>query len=288
MKLSTTLNLYTLRGTTNRLELAPKAVTICKEAGFEAVDVMLKEVSSWGSEKMRLAWADELLDAMEQEGLKASQCHGYFEKTREMDDTTLYGPYRDKILESISLASRLGIPHMVIHPLPYMESRGLSFQESLQLNATFFRTLTDKLAACGIQACLENIPGEYATADGLLVLREHIGAPELFSFCWDTGHANLVPETKDTQSAHIRKLGTLLHATHIQDNHGGRDEHLLPMMGTIDWKAEIKALCESGYQGDFTYESAQNVNHLPDDDILRKEMIRYSVHLGRYLLGYAR
>lgn len=285
MQLSTTLNLYTLRGSVNHTDFAPKAVGICKAAGFDAIDVMLKEVVANSTMSESEAWADSLLKAMEREGIRASQCHGYFTNTRQMDDTTLMGPYRDNILRSISLASRLGISEMVIHPLPLEESRGISFEQSLEVNTAFFQSLDNALVAHKVHACLENIfSSEYADSESLLRLRERIGSPERFYFCWDTGHANLVEKVRDTQPAHIRLLGSLLHATHIQDNHGVQDEHLLPMMGTIDWLPVIKALHESGYQGDFTYETAQNVNHLPDDDILRLEMIRYSVHLGRYLL----
>lgn len=289
MRLSTTLNLYTLRGSVNHTDLAPKAVGICKAAGFDAIDVMLKEVVATGTPREAETWADSLLEAMNREGMQASQCHGYFENTRQMDDTTLMGPYRDKILQSISLASQLGISEMVVHPLPLMESRGITFEQSLAVNAAFFQSLDKALATCKVHACLENIfSSEYDGAESLIRLRERIGAPELYYFCWDTGHANLVEKVRDSQDKQIRQLGPLLHATHIQDNHGAKDEHLLPMMGTINWLPVVKALDESGYQGDFTYETAQNVNHLPDDDILRLEMIRYSVHLGRYLLESAR
>ena len=250
---------------------------------------MLKEVVATGTPREAETWADSLLEAMNREGMQASQCHGYFENTRQMDDTTLMGPYRDKILQSISLASQLGISEMVVHPLPLMESRGITFEQSLAVNAAFFQSLDKALATCKVHACLENIfSSEYDGAESLIRLRERIGAPELYYFCWDTGHANLVEKVRDSQDKQIRQLGPLLHATHIQDNHGAKDEHLLPMMGTIDWLPVVKALDESGYQGDFTYETAQNVNHLPDDDILRLEMIRYSVHLGRYLLESAR
>jgi sugar phosphate isomerase/epimerase len=72
---------------------------------------------------------------------------------------------------------------------------------------------------------------------------------------------------------------------HVHDNHGVTDEHILPMMGTIEWRSIMQALREINYTGDFVYESAQPTKHLPEDDILRKEMIRYSVTLGNYMLN---
>ena len=56
------------------------------------------------------------------------------------------------------------------------------------------------------------------------------------------------------------------------------------MMGTINWREIIGALRDIDYKGDFVYESGQPTKHLPEDDILRKELIRYSVSLGRYML----
>ncbi|MCI6673871.1 MAG: hypothetical protein MR519_05910 [Spirochaetaceae bacterium] len=72
MRLSTTLNLYTLRGSVNHTDLAPKAVGICKAAGFDAIDVMLKEVVATGTPREAETWADSLLEAMNREGMQAS------------------------------------------------------------------------------------------------------------------------------------------------------------------------------------------------------------------------
>ena len=33
--------------------------------------------------------------------------------------------------------------------------------------------------------------------------------------------------------------------THIHDNHGEKDEHLLPCDGTIDWDAAARTLCRA-------------------------------------------
>jgi hypothetical protein len=63
MRLSTTLNLYTLRGSVNHMELAPKAVGVCKAAGYDAVDVMLREVVAGYTPGEAEAWADSLVKA---------------------------------------------------------------------------------------------------------------------------------------------------------------------------------------------------------------------------------
>jgi len=43
--------------------------------------------------------------------------------------------------------------------------------------------------------------------------------------------------------------GGRLITTHLQDNHGARDEHLPPGDGAIDWEDVAAALREIGYPG---------------------------------------
>ncbi|MBT4816952.1 MAG: sugar phosphate isomerase/epimerase [Lentisphaerae bacterium] len=63
----------------------------------------------------------------------------------------------------------------------------------------------------------------------------------------DTGHAVLHGMAP---AETIRMMGKLLFTTHFQDNHNeGKDEHLPPGQGTIDWDGTISALDEVGYQG---------------------------------------
>ena len=72
-------------------------------------------------------------------------------------------------------------------------------------------------------------------------------------------------------------------ATHIADNHGEHDEHLLPFYGTIDWNSVVHALKETDYQGDLTYECMKQHAHLPPS--LKGEAIRHSLTIGNYLLS---
>ena len=52
----------------------------------------------------------------------------------------------------------------------------------------------------------------------------------------------------------IRLIGKRLKATHIDDNHGDKDSHLVPLFGSADWQDIAKALKEIGYENDFSYE----------------------------------
>jgi sugar phosphate isomerase/epimerase len=50
-------------------------------------------------------------------------------------------------------------------------------------------------------------------------------------FCFDTGHAHI----EGGVAAGYHQMRDLAATAHIHDNHGEKDEHLLPWEGTIDW-----------------------------------------------------
>lgn len=283
MRLSTSVNLYSVRRSGNLAELMVQGVGMCKRAGYDAVDFSLGPMQD-ETRDYQERWIDRVNEEMEKHDIHATQGHSYLLNTRLLDDEGVK-QYRSLLRHGIVLASRLGIPNLVVHPLCFVKSRDISEAESLALNREFFRSLSEDLEKHHVVAALENLPRtEYDRAEKLLELYEAIDSPSCFGFCWDTGHANLVDEVRDRQPENIMMLGKKLTCTHIQDNHGEKDEHLMPMMGNIVWPPIIQALKASGYEGDFTYESAQPVKYLPDDDILRGKFMSYTVELGRYLL----
>ena len=89
----------------------------------------------------------------------------------------------------------------------------------------------------GVTIAIENTPGEMATPANLktFLVQTRLANVKL---CFDTGHAHLdggvVPA--------IETARDLIATSHIHDNHGERDEHLLPFEGTIDWDASLTAL----------------------------------------------
>ena len=91
--------------------------------------------------------------------------------------------------------------------------------------------------ARGVTMAIENTPGEMATP---LNLKNFLEQTRLTSvkICFDAGHAYLeggVPEALET-------IRDFVATTHLHDNRGDRDDHLLPYEGTIDWSATLAAL----------------------------------------------
>jgi sugar phosphate isomerase/epimerase len=91
----------------------------------------------------------------------------------------------------------------------------------------------------GVEILLENIPNELSTPERLLQFEEltHLG----LNFCFDTGHANM---GSGVESAY-RVMADRIRSTHVHDNDGKADDHLLPLengKGTIDWKNTMRLL----------------------------------------------
>jgi sugar phosphate isomerase/epimerase len=89
----------------------------------------------------------------------------------------------------------------------------------------------------GVTLALENTPGEMATPANLKNFLEQTRLANV-KLCFDTGHAHL----EGGVVAGLEAIGDLVVTTHVHDNRGERDDHLLPYEGTIDWNAALTAL----------------------------------------------
>ena len=96
-----------------------------------------------------------------------------------------------------------------------------------------------------MEILLENIPNDLSSAARLLQFEEltHVG----LNFCFDTGHANMGKGVEN--EFHLMK--PRIRSTHVHDNNGKDDMHLLPVLGeggTIDWKNTMELLRSGGDQ----------------------------------------
>ena len=97
---------------------------------------------------------------------------------------------------------------------------------------------------------VEVIPNELSRAGSLV----HFVEDDLdgVGICLDFGHAHLDGDVVDA----IETVSEHLIATHVHDNRGRTDDHLLPFEGTIDWPAALTAVQKVGYDGPFMFEIA--------------------------------
>ena len=162
----------------------------------------------------------------------------------------------------------LGVDHIVIHP------EGKSIEGNVEL----FRELIDRYDG-SITIALENMESkeEICHSSELLEIISHF--PGRMGICFDIGHANV---THLDIPKEIEAYGEKLIGTHIADNDGKSDQHLLPWMGNIDWKKAMDAF-RKYYNGYINYEAMfySRSRSIRDD----KEIIDLAIELHHRLIS---
>jgi sugar phosphate isomerase/epimerase len=144
-------------------------------------------------------------------------------------------------------AAALGVPLMVLHLGPPSSDTTDPSRASVARSLT---ELAETADSSHVRLALEVIPNRLSTPSRLVQwLEEDLdGTPA--GICLDVGHANLggdCVEAVETCSGHIV-------TTHLHDNHGADDDHLVPGEGTIDWPATTLAFQKVGYDGAWVFE----------------------------------
>jgi sugar phosphate isomerase/epimerase len=236
------------------------------KAGFTMLDINLCELLNPNATLLSDRWREYVETLSSQRDayhLTYHQAHAPYSK----NDTTTH-PLLSRAMEICTL---LHIPILVVHPLP------LSVSENILAYAPVIR----QAEKVGLTLAFENLnkEGEITAIDDLAALVDGLDSPSA-AICWDTGHAHMCGHDL---VADIQKMGHRLKATHIVDNHGTEDEHLLPFFGTIEWERVIPALQESGYTGALTLECMFFTQHLRP--ALRDQVIRMAKACADELLA---
>lgn len=115
----------------------------------------------------------------------------------------------------------------------------------------------------GVRVALEVIPNPLSDAASLVALLERdLDAPRA-GVCLDFGHAFLMGDVADT----IEALAEHLITTHVHDNGGRKDDHLVPFDGRINWDVALMTMQKVGYDGTYLMELA---NTGSPADVLKK------------------
>jgi sugar phosphate isomerase/epimerase len=93
----------------------------------------------------------------------------------------------------------------------------------------------------GVEILVENILNDLSTPRRLMQFFEHTHMRDL-KVCFDSGHAHLDGGVDEAMTI----LRGAVASTHLHDNAGARDEHVLPGEGKVDWAKLIPALRREG------------------------------------------
>jgi sugar phosphate isomerase/epimerase len=153
-------------------------------------------------------------------------------------------------LTAADAARALGCRVLVLHigiptgqPIPPGDNDPGAARRSLE-------RIAEGCEARGLQLALEVIPNSLSTADAIAHWLE--GDLELgnAACCLDLGHAHLTGGVVEA----AERLSGYIVTTHVHDNRGRSDDHLLPFDGTIEWSTALMALSKVGYNGPLMFE----------------------------------
>jgi sugar phosphate isomerase/epimerase len=104
----------------------------------------------------------------------------------------------------------------------------------------------------GVRVAVEVIPNRLSDAQTLVTIIENDLDAGSHGICLDFGHAHLQGDVADA----IETVAEHVIATHVHDNHGRDDEHLVPYRGSIDWELALVTMQKIGYDGMYLMELA--------------------------------
>jgi len=229
-------------------KLTPEFLSLAAENGFSAVEVFCSRAHfDYGSKpeiqalkgmlehhKLRLASlhapTSKDTSAMRESGIPLSVCE--VERVRRIEAM-------DEFKRAIDVAEELPFSRMVLHmggsretADPRRRDAAFSTLEHLILHAKH----------AGVTLCVENTLNEMSQPAYLRAFVEETRLTGL-RFNFDIGHAHLGDgEESERIAKAFEPVRELVASVHLHDNHGEKDEHLLPYDGSIDWENAIPIL----------------------------------------------
>lgn len=198
--------------------------------------------------------------------------------------------------KSLRICAGMECPYIVIHGFKLAHHLG-SEEAEWQQTERFLCSLAPVAKEMGITVCIENL---YAGTGGHLVegpccdagkaseridrLNDRCGA-EIFGFCFDTGHANLVGIGMED---FIRTLGDRLKVLHIHDNDGAGDLHQIPFTFTktrenkvsTDWEGFLRGLKAVRFDRVLSFETSPVLTAFPEE--MKEEVLAFIAKIGHY------
>ncbi len=143
----------------------------------------------------------------------------------------------DEIKRALEVAEHIPFPFLTQH---LGASREESDPRRLEAACNSLEHLAMFAKQRGVTIALENTPGSLGAP---ATLRQFIADTRLtdLRLCFDTGHAHM----EEGVTPSFETMRDLVVTTHVHDNKGEKDDHLLPFEGSIDWPATLKAFAKA-------------------------------------------
>ena len=188
----------------------------------------------------------------------------------------------EETLATLDVAAAVRYSTLVVHGgVP--EPHGGPADNHLASLVRSLEELSPVAAQYSVRLAVEVIPNALSTPSALVDLIESdIDAADL-GICMDVGHARLMGDVVDA----IETCSGHLITTHLHDNRGRNDDHLVPGKGVIDWDAALLALQKIGYDGAWLFELAAAAERKPVLELAVKARDRFEalLHIGDEMMG---
>ncbi len=168
--------------------------------------------------------------------------------------------------QALYIARRIPIAVLVTHVgIPRMQPRAADVGAQ-DIRAAARKSVEELQRAAnplGVRIAVEVIPNELSRAGSLVHFVEEDLDGLGVGICLDFGHAHMDGDLVDA----IETVSEHVITTHVHDNRGRTDDHLVPFDGTIDWPSALTAIQKVGYEGTLLLEIAA---HGSTKDTLKK------------------
>lgn len=197
----------------------------------------------------------------------------------------------DEVKRALEAAEQIPVKYCVLH-LGTKDDRWDT--RALDDSLTAIEHLKAFAGPLGVKLLLENLTNAVATPEHLVEI-VRVGHLSTVGFCLDLGHAHLAegqPATRDGEAKSgvdlafeaFTSLPDRLFELHVHDNHGGdsgsgKDEHLWPGDGTLDFKKVDEHIAKLKTKPIGMLEIAYDIT--PDD----KEIVRRGTRAAETMLA---
>ena len=286
MKLSTSTNMLFERINMDFVE-QKTAIRLCAQAGYKVLDFCFHDLITYQSPFIDDRWEkyiEEMTELASNFGVVYGQGHA---NVYDFLNPNAGHSFHREITKRCVLASeRMGIPWLVIHPSTDFLGAAM-VRNSREKNVEYIKRLAEFAGKHHVGIAVENMwdlhiaPKRYYgdTAEELAELVDAVDM-ENVGICWDLEHASIM---KQDQRKAMELIGERLKVTHISDQTGIDNIHVMPYQGFTDWKECMETLADIGYEGNLNYEAQWFLNKVPME--LVPESLKYSIAVGNYLIG---
>jgi len=221
--------------------------------GFEAIELFAtRSHFDYHDERAIAALGEWLADTrLELHSMHAPICEG-FRRGRWVgplssasSDETRRAAAVAETRAAIELARRLPCRFLVVHLGVPSEAQQASGDNDPGAARRSLEETAALAAAVGVRVAVEVIPNALSRPEALVELVEEQLEGIDVGVCLDYGHAHLMGDLGEA----IEAVSGHLWTTHVHDNHGREDEHLVPYAAAIDWDAAMMATQKIGYDG---------------------------------------